>query len=229
MLADTIAEYLGKIQYHNLLIENIDYEQYFYDGISPIKRVRDLKKEIQKLEQYIPKETIDNAPKLLEWNEQTLSKLEPDLKKAWLQMEAQVQKIKDFTKMYGYINHHYPNYNIPVVLITMSNNLGKISRNYVKHSNDDTKEIFDELKDLIKDAQLDKATKAQINDHAGFKALQEKYPAYKFDEQREFTQVEKDVAHLRAEVVPSKKGIRVEDEKVMKKREKVLKVKKTKK
>lgn len=229
MLADTIAEYLGKIQYHNLLIENIDYENYFFDGVSPIKRVRDLKKEIKHLEQYLPKETIENAPKLLEWNEQTLSKLEPDLKKAWLQMEAQVQKIKDFTKMYGYINHHYPNYNIPVVLITMSNNLGKISRNYVKHSNDDTKEIFDELKDLIKGAQLDKATKAQINDHAGFKALQEKYPAYKFDEQREFTQVEKDVAHLRAEVVPTKKGIRVEDEKVLKKREKDLKAKKTKK
>lgn len=225
MLSDTIEEYLSKINYHNLLIENIGFENYFFDGVSPIKRVRELKKEIKALEKYLPKDTIDNAPKLLEWNEQTMAGLEPDLRKAWIQKDKQVEKIKDFTRMYGYINHHYPNYNLPVVLITMSNNLGKICRNYVKHSNDDTKEVFDELKQLMKDAQLDKPTKAQINDHAGFKALQEKYPEYKFDEVREFSEAEKQVAHLRTEIVPEKRGVRLEDEKVLKQREKDLKKK----
>ena len=229
MLQDTIDSYLSKINYHNILIQNIDYEQYFFDGVSPIKRIRDLKKEIKNLEKYLPKDTIENAPKLLEWTDEYMNKLDPDLKKNWILMEKQVQKIKDFTRMYGYINTHYPAYNIPLVLLTMSKNLGKIASAYVKHSSDDTKEVFDELKQLMKNAQLDKPTKAQINDHEGFKALKEKYPEYKFDEVREFSEAEKNVAHLRTEIVPQKRGIRIEDEKVLKKREKDLKAKKTKK
>lgn len=223
MLQDTIDSYLSKIRVHNLMIEHIDFEQYFFDGESPIAKVRQLKVEIKNLEKYIPKEVIQNAPALLELNPYTMHNLDPDLKKSWIAMDKQIEKIKDFCKMGGYIQYNLPWFNFPITLLTMTNNFSKLSRNYTKHSNDDTTHIYKELKQIIQDAQFSDPTKKQKEDHAGFAALKEKYQQFDFSP-REFSEAEKQVENLRVSIETGNRGhVNIQDEKSLKKKIKVQK------
>lgn len=226
MLSDTIESYLNKINLHNSLIEEIAFETFFYNGTNPYKMIRDLKVEIKHLSQYVPKDTIDNAPALLEWNEETMKNLDDNVREVWIKMYAQVEKIKDFAHMAGYIQHHHKTFNLNLVMHTLVSNFSKLASAYTKHTNDDTKYLYDELKEVIKDAQFSKITKKQKEDHEGFEKLKAKYPKFDFSP-REITKAEKDVEHLRTEVVSNKqhKSVTVQDEKSLKKKYKDVKKK----
>lgn len=229
MLEDTIALYLSRINYHNMLVEDIDFQTYFFDGKSPIATIRELKVEIKKLEQYIPKDVIEKAPKLLEWTPDRIKSLkDEELSKAWLAMDKQIEKIKDFCKMGSYIQYNLPWFNFPITLLTMTNNFSKLSRNYTKKSGDDTTYLYKDLKQLIQDAQFANPTKKEKEDHAGFEVLKAKYPQFDFGP-REFSQAEKDVEHLRVDINVGHRGhVDIQDEKSLKEKIKNTKPKKKK-
>ena len=229
MLQDTINLYLSRVNYHNILVENIDFENYFFDGKSAFATIRELKVEIKKLEQYIPKDVVKNAPPLLEWTEERIKNLQnKDLSKNWLLMDKQIEKIKDFCKMGGYIQYNFNHFNFPVTMITMCNNFSKVARNYTKHSGDDTTYLYKDLKQLIQDAQFANPTKKEKEDHAGFEVLKAKYPQFDFGP-REFSQAEKDVEHLRVDINVGHRGhVDIQDEKSLKEKIKNTKPKKKK-
>lgn len=225
MLQDTIDLYLNRKNYHNMLVRDFDFQNYFFDGKSPLATIRELKFEIKKMEQYIPKDVIDSSPELLEWTEERIKNIQDkDLSKNWILMEKQIEKIKDFCKMGGYIQANAPWFNFPIVMISMTKNFSKVASNYTKRSGDDTTYIYNGLKQIIRDAQFANPTKKEKEDHAGFEALKAKYPQFDFSP-REFSQSEKDVENLRVDITVGYQGhVDIQDEKSIKD-----KIKKTKK